>query len=154
MPNTPALVGAGMSGLCANAFAQPDDMDAVRPLLEAMGKVKVVDETAMDAVTALSGSGPAYAFYLLEAMIEAGQRLGLETEDAAELSQRAISGALALIEAQKQGPDVLRRKVTSPGGTTEAAIGVLDRSRVKQAIVSAVLAAAERSGQLSQSKTD
>lgn len=149
MPNTPALVGAGMSGLCANPYAEPADIDAARHILSAMGKVMVFDEEKMDAVTAVSGSGPAYGFYLLEAMTEAGQKLGLDPGDALELAKSAISGALCLVEERREAPETLRRKVTSPGGTTEAAIGVLDRNHVRGSIVSAVIAAADRSRQLS-----
>lgn len=150
MPNTPALAGAGMSGLCANPYAQQSDLEIAGLLLESMGKVRIVQENQMDAVTALSGSGPAYAFYLLEAMTEAGIRLGLEKDLAADLSQSAVSGAVALIEARNLDPETLRKKVTSPGGTTQAAINVLDDNNVKQFFVSAVLAAAKRSEQLSK----
>ncbi|MCF8026988.1 MAG: pyrroline-5-carboxylate reductase [Desulfobacteraceae bacterium] len=154
MPNTPALVGAGMSGLCANMSARADDMEIARTLLSAMGNVRVVNEEQMDAVTALSGSGPAYAFYLLEAMIEAGCELGLQADAASDLAESAVSGALSLIRARNEDPETLRSRVTSPGGTTEAAIRILDRHQVKQAIVSAVTAAAQRSRQLSQPGND
>lgn len=154
MPNTPALAGAGMSGLCANEFAMPDDLNSVRTILEAMGKARVVKEDQMDAVTALSGSGPAYAFYLLEAMVEAGRRLDLSAEDSTELAQSAISGAMALIRSQNMDPETLRKNVTSPGGTTEAAISVLDKHQVKQTLISAVMAAAKRSRQLSRTQND
>ncbi len=154
MPNTPALAGAGMSGLCANEFAKPDDLNSVRTILEAMGKARVVKEDQMDAVTALSGSGPAYAFYLLEAMVEAGRRLDLSAEDSTELAQSAISGAMALIRSQNMDPETLRKNVTSPGGTTEAAISVLDKHQVKQTLISAVMAAAKRSRQLSRTQND
>ncbi|MFW6284207.1 MAG: pyrroline-5-carboxylate reductase [Desulfosalsimonas sp.] len=154
MPNTPALVGAGMSGLCANRYARAADMEIARALLSAMGRVMVVNEEQMDAVTALSGSGPAYAFYLLEAMIEAGRQLGLQADAASDLAQSAVSGALSLIRARNEDPAALRSKVTSPGGTTEAAIELLDRREVRQAIVSAVIAAAQRSRQLSQPGND
>lgn len=149
MPNTPALAGAGMSGLCANQFAQQEDLQLAGVLLKSMGKVRIVEEDQMDALTALSGSGPAYAFYLLEAMTEAGLRLGLHKDLAADLSQSAVAGAVALIESQNLDPQTLRKKVTSPGGTTQAALNVLDEGNVKQILISAVLAAAKRSGQLS-----
>jgi pyrroline-5-carboxylate reductase len=139
-----------MSGLCANSYAQKDDLEVAAFLLKSMGKVRIVEENQMDAVTALSGSGPAYAFYLLEAMTEAGIKLGLEKNLAADLAQSAVSGAAALIEAQNLDPETLRKKVTSPGGTTQAAINVLDDNNVKQFLISAVLAAAKRSEQLSK----
>ncbi|MBS3809015.1 MAG: pyrroline-5-carboxylate reductase [Desulfobacterales bacterium] len=149
MPNTPALVGAGMSGMCANACADKSDLETARKILSVMGKVIVTQEDKMDAVTAVSGSGPAYGFYLLEAMIDAGVKLGLERETASELAQTALFGALRLIEEQKETPESLRTKVTSPGGTTEAAIRVLDQNNVKEAISAAIAAAAQRSRSLS-----
>ncbi len=149
MPNTPALVGAGMSGMCANDYADKSDLETARTILSAMGKVIVTREDKMDAVTAVSGSGPAYGFYLLEAMIDAGVKLGLERDVAAELSQTALFGALRLIDEQKETPEALRAKVTSPGGTTEAATLVLDQNNVKEAISEAITAAAKRSRSLS-----
>ena len=103
----------------------------------------------MDAITALSGSGPAYCFYFLEAMIEAGVRLGFAPDTAADLAITTFKGALSLLEHQKESPEQLRRNVTSPGGTTEAAVKELDNQNVKSAIVEAVLAAARRSEELS-----
>lgn len=149
MPNTPALVGAGMSGICANAYADESDIETARLLLSAMGRVMVFEEDKMDAVTAISGSGPAYGFYLLESMIAAGVKLGLTEEDASELARTTLSGALQLIEEKKSSPEELRRKVTSPGGTTEAAISVLDEHNAKHTIISAIVAAAEKSRRLS-----
>jgi len=150
MPNTPALVLSGMSGLCGNGFATAKDMDIAATILSAMGKVVRCDESDMDAITAMSGSGPAYCFYVVEAMIDAGIRLGLSAEDAAELTLTTFKGALALLEDQKIPPRELRRKVTSPGGTTEAAIAVLETRMVKQAFYDAITAAAQRSRELSK----
>ncbi|MFW6271986.1 MAG: pyrroline-5-carboxylate reductase [Desulfosalsimonas sp.] len=152
MPNTPALVGAGMSGMCANSQAVHKDIQHAAALLSSMGEVLIFDEDKMDAVTAVSGSGPAYGFYLLEAMIEAGRELGLKSEDASKLAQGAISGALALLKHVNEDAGTLRSKVTSPGGTTEAAIKVLEAHHVKDRIVEAVLAAARRSRELSLHK--
>ncbi|MCF8029228.1 MAG: pyrroline-5-carboxylate reductase, partial [Desulfobacteraceae bacterium] len=154
MPNTPALIGAGMSGMCANAFAEPADIEIAKNLLSAMGRVIVFAEDKMDAVTAVSGSGPAYGFYVLEAMIEAGRNLGLERSEASVLAQAALSGALALVEYQNETPEVLRARVTSPGGTTEAATRVLEEKDVKGAFVDAIAAAAERARQLSRASDD
>jgi pyrroline-5-carboxylate reductase len=150
MPNTPALVLSGMSGLCGNAFATAEDMDIATIILSAMGKVIRCNESDMDAITAMSGSGPAYCFYVVEAMIDAGTRLGLSPEDAAELTLATFKGALALLEDQKIPPQALRQKVTSPGGTTEAAIAVLENRSVKQAFIDAIAAAARRSEELSK----
>lgn len=154
MPNTPALVGAGMSGMCANAFAEPSDIETAKNLLSAMGRVIVFEEEKMNAVTAVSGSGPAYGFYLLEAMIEAGRNLGLNRSEASELAQTALSGALALVDHQKETPESLRARVTSPGGTTEAAIRVLEKNNVKDAFMDAIAAAAQRASQISRSSND
>lgn len=152
MPNTPALVGAGMSGMCANAWAGNEDIEEAKTLLSAMGEVLVFDEEKMDAVTAVSGSGPAYGFYLLEAMTEAGRKLGLEHSDALKLSLSAVSGAVRLVQDRKEDPENLRSKVTSPGGTTEAALSLLDTHQVKDRLVDAVLAAARRSRDLRSSQ--
>jgi len=150
MPNTPALVLSGMSGLCANAFATAEDMDIATTILSAMGKVIHCDESDMDAVTAMSGSGPAYFFYVVEAMTDAGISLGLSPENASELTLATFKGALALLENQKIPPQALRQKVTSPGGTTEAAIGILESRSVRQAFCDAISAAARRSRELSK----
>lgn len=149
MPNTPALVRSGMTGLCANRHATADDIGLIRKLLSAMGQIIDCTENEMDAVTALSGSGPAYCFYLAESMIEAGIELGFSPAVAAELTVNTLKGAVALLEQSKESPETLRGRVTSPGGTTEAAIRVLDEHFVKQAFVSAILAAARRSKELS-----
>ena len=150
MPNTPALVLSGMSGLCGNAFTTAEDMDIATTILSAMGKVIRCQESDMDAITAMSGSGPAYCFYVLEAMTDAGINLGLSPEQSAELTLATFKGALALLENQKIPPQALRQKVSSPGGTTEAAIGVLESRSVKQAFCDAISAAAERSRELSE----
>ena len=148
MPNTPALVGAGMCAFSANSHANSFDIENTRRVLGAMGDVLNCDETKMDAVTAISGSGPAYCFYFIEAVLEAGEQLGLTTAEAYQLTLSTFRGSLRLMETQKEPPASLRRKVTSPGGTTEAAISVFDDSQLKQIINSAILAAADRSRQL------
>ena len=149
MPNTPALVLAGVSGLCGNGFAVPEDMAVARKILSAMGTVFECEEKEMDAVTAVSGSGPAYCFYLAEAMTAAAHELGFSDEDASAMTTATLKGAVALMESQPETAADLRKRVTSPGGTTEAAIRVLDDHRVKQAIIAAVTAAARRSRELS-----
>jgi pyrroline-5-carboxylate reductase len=149
MPNTPALVRAGMTGLCANHHATAKDVAMVRHLLSAVGSIIECTEIEIDAVTAVSGSGPAYCFYLAEAMIEAGIALGFAPDVAAELTVKTLKGAAALLESRNESPETLRENVTSPGGTTEAAIRVLEDHGVKQSLVSAVMAAAKRSMELS-----
>jgi pyrroline-5-carboxylate reductase len=142
-------VGAGVSGLCANIHATPEDIETAKNILLTMGTVLECKEKDMDAVTAMSGSGPAYCFYILEAMMKAGLELGFTATTAADLTVSTFKGALALLEHQKKPPGELRRKVTSPGGTTEAAIRILDDHGVKDSIVSAIHAAARRSKELS-----
>jgi pyrroline-5-carboxylate reductase len=148
MPNTPMLVGAGCTCLCAGPGATRDDLEFAQKLFAAGGLVRVVDEPAMDAVTAISGSGPAYFFYLIEAMIEAGVAEGLSPDTAAVLAHQTCAGAAALLAQSDQPASALRAKVTSPGGTTQAAIETLDRANIREALIRAVRAAAARSRQL------
>jgi pyrroline-5-carboxylate reductase len=150
MPNTPALVLTGMSAMSPNRHADNEDLQITRKLLESMGKVIEVAETALDGVTALSGSGPAYLFYLAEAMGRAGESLGFAPEQAALLALQTLKGAVALMEKTGDSPEALRRKVTSPAGTTQAAVDVLDAGRVMETVVNAIRAAARRSEELSR----
>lgn len=150
MPNTPTLVLEGMSGMAANTNTTNADIDITRTLLASMGKVRLFDETAMDAVTAVSGSGPAYVFYFMEAMIEAGQKLGLTADDATVLVQQTFKGALRLLAHKNQPPQTLRQQVTSPGGTTAAALTVFDEHNLRDSIVEALQAAAKRGAELSR----
>lgn len=149
MPNTPALVLSGMSGMSANRYASVEDVNIVKNLLEAMGKVLEFNENDLDAVTALSGSGPAYVFYLIESMIEGGINAGLDPNNAYTLTIATIKGSLELMEKLNESPETLRKKVTSPGGTTEAAFKILENNGVKQNIIDAIAAAALRSKELS-----
>jgi pyrroline-5-carboxylate reductase len=148
MPNTPMLVGAGVSAFCPGPRAIDEDMRWVETLLSASGRVLRVGEADMDAVTAVSGSGPAYFFYLVEAMIEAGVEEGLSREDAALLAGATCRGAGEMLLASEDSAARLRAKVTSPGGTTEQAIHSLDADDVQAALTRAVRAAAERSREL------
>ena len=153
MPNTPALISEGASALFANRKARPMLKKAMR-IFSSVGKVVVVDdEDLLDAVTAISGSGPAYYFLLMEEMIRAGVELGLSEEIAEELVLQTARGAgMLAVEAAKnnEGPAVLRRKVTSPGGTTEAALKILAEGKFGSLIAAAVKKAKERSQQLSE----
>ncbi|MCJ7615272.1 MAG: pyrroline-5-carboxylate reductase [Desulfobacterales bacterium] len=150
MPNTPALVLAGMSGMSPNKYAKAEDVETIKIILRAIGKVIEFKEQDLDAVTALSGSGPAYVFYIAEAMIDGGIKVGLEPDKAAVLTFTTIQGALKLMEESNESPEILRQKVTSPGGTTEAAFKILDKNRVKQNIIEAIEAAKRRSKELSR----
>ncbi len=144
MPNTPAQVGAGMAALSPNQAVADDQLQLAVRLMGAVGRVIVLPEALQDAVTAVSGSGPAYVFYLAEAMIEAGVQLGLTRQQADELVRQTILGSAQLLAAG-QHPAVLRERVTSPGGTTAAAIRQLDAHAVRAAISAAVWAAHDRS---------
>ena len=126
MPNTPAAIGRGITALYANALVQPEQRDACARLLGAVGEtVWIADEAQMDAVTALSGSGPAYVFLLAECMAQAGEAAGLAPDLAAKLARATVSGAGELLRLSDLDPAELRRNVTSPGGTTAAALRVL-----------------------------
>ncbi len=149
MPNTPALVMAGMSGISVNRNVTPGDKAVAMAILTAIGNVLEFKEDDLNAVTAVSGSGPAYVFYLIEAMIEAGVSLGLSESDASALTLQTVKGAVKLLEERQEPPQELRRKVTSPGGTTEAAISVLDDEKVKKHIIAALTAACRRAHELS-----
>jgi pyrroline-5-carboxylate reductase len=150
MPNTPALVLTAMSGMSANRYATAEDLDDARRLLEAVGKVVTFPEKDLDAVTALSGSGPAYVFYLAEALIAAGVRVGLSRADAELLTVTTLKGAVKLLETTGESAEALRRKVTSPGGTTEAAVKVFEARGFKPTIIEAIGAAAKRAEELSR----
>ena len=148
MPNTPALVGRGITAYCLGKHADATHALLTSQLLGAVGRTLRVDEKDMDAVTALSGSGPAYVFYLTEAMATAGAALGLEPGVAAALARQTVVGASALMESAAEGPKELRRRVTSRGGTTEAAIKVLDETEVSGHVRAAMEAAAARAAVL------
>ena len=150
MSNTPALVQEGMSGMSGNQHAQPEDIEITERLLKAMGKVLRFEEKDLDAVTAVSGSGPAYVFYLAEAMIEAGIRLDLEPAAAIALTLKTLKGAALLMENSGESLESLRQKVTTPGGTTEAALKVMALNGLKETVIDAIAAAAKRSRELSQ----
>lgn len=151
MPNTPALVQSGVTGLFANAEVNADQRVLAYDILSSVGTALWVEnEPLLDAVTAISGSGPAYFFYLIEAMIEAGQNLGLSETQARELTIATAAGAAKLISKSDQSAQALRLAVTSKGGTTEAAINTLQQYDMKNIIESAIKNAATRSQQLSK----
>jgi pyrroline-5-carboxylate reductase len=148
MPNTPALVGAGISALYATADAKPVAQPAV-DVLEACGEILwCADERDLDAVTAVSGSGPAYVFYFLEALEQAAVELGLPPREARRLAYATFDGSMRLARSVSEAPATLRANVTSKGGTTAAALAVLDAASVRERIVDAVKAAAVRAAEL------
>lgn len=149
MPNTPALIGQGMSGLYARPGVTAAQKAAVEEVLAPTGQVRwVAEESALDAVTALSGSGPAYVFYVLEAMMAAAEAMGLSAEDGKALALGTFAGATALAQQSAEPPSVLRERVTSKGGTTYAALTSLEADGVKAAFVRALQAAQVRAREL------
>jgi pyrroline-5-carboxylate reductase len=151
MPNTPALLGAGITGLYANAAVSRAARELAERVLGAAGRILwVAAESDLDAVTAVSGSGPAYFFYLMEAMIEAGETLGLPRESAIALTLETAYGAALMARETDVDPASLRHNVTSPGGTTERALTILDDAGARRIIVDAVRGAAVRARELAK----
>ncbi|MDT9001636.1 pyrroline-5-carboxylate reductase [Paucibacter sp. APW11] len=149
MPNTPALIGQGIAGLYANTAVSADDRVLVEQVLAPTGRTLWVEqESDLDAVTALSGSGPAYFFYVVEAMSAAGQQMGLSEAQSRELALATCAGAAALALQSGESPTLLRERVTSKGGTTHAAISSLQADGVGAAVQRAVLAAQQRAREL------
>ena len=148
MPNTPMLVGQGMVAVAAGRNATADDLADATRIFAAAASVISVEEDKLDAVTAMSGSGPAYFFYLVEQMVRAGVELGLTPEQSIKLAAKTALGTARMLEASTDSPQELRRKVTSPGGTTQAAITHMESAGVGPAIVEAIKAAHQRSREL------
>jgi len=148
MPNTPALIGAGAAAVCAGSAAGDEDLAWAEDVLGAVGVVVRVPEKALDAVTGLSGSGPAYVFLVAEALIDAGVLAGLPRDVSTTLAVQTLVGSAQLLATSGDTPEVLRAAVTSPGGTTAAGLRELERHGVRSAILEAVAAAAERSREL------
>lgn len=154
MPNTPSIVHEGMAGVAGGRFADESHMKLAVDVLTHVGRVVTVDEDYLDAVTAISGSGPAYFALLAEAMIEAGILLGLAREVSTELVVQTMLGSAKLLRDEHMHPVELREMVTSPGGTTTRAIRVLEQSGVRAAFLNAIQAAMERSKELAEGQTD
>jgi pyrroline-5-carboxylate reductase len=150
MPNTPMLVAEGMVAMAAGKLANKEDMASARRLFEAAAEVIELDEQHIDTVTAISGSGPAYFFFLVEQMIAAGIDLGLSPEHAALLAKKTAAGAARMLATSTDPPPELRRKVTSPGGTTEAAIDHMTKNNWPKITVDAIKAAQRRGKELGQ----
>jgi pyrroline-5-carboxylate reductase len=154
MANTPAQVDEGMAAIAAGSSATPAHLERVRDILLATGRVVVVPEGYLDAVTAISGSGPAYLFFVVEAMIEAGVHLGLPRDLSTELVVQTMLGSAKLLRESGEHPTVLRERVTSPGGTTAAALRELEDHKVRAAFLSAMEAARNRSQALAAAARD
>lgn len=155
MPNTPALVQTGAHGIYASAAVDAQDRELTSQILAATGlTLWVENEAQIDAVTAVSGSGPAYFFYLMESMIRAGKNLGLDEKVATALTLQTALGAAQMAITSSNSPAELRKNVTSPNGTTQAALEVFDRAQISQNIQAALAAAQKRSQELAQELSD
>jgi pyrroline-5-carboxylate reductase len=150
MPNTPMLVGEGMAAISAGQHATAEDLSKARQLFESAASVIEVQEDQIDAVTAVSGSGPAYFFFLVEQMVAAGVKLGLSPEQAHLLASKTAMGAAKMLVDSSDSPTELRRKVTSPGGTTQAAITTMEQMQLPAIVLQAMQACADRSRELAQ----
>lgn len=148
MPNTPALVGAGITAISYGPGVTPMQVEQVEKLFRAVGEVVTVAESQMDAVTALSGSGPGYLAVILEGLIDGGVQVGLSRPIATQLALQTLAGTAALLQQENLHPAVLKDRVTSPGGTTIAGIQALEQAGVRGALMQAVRVAYERSCQL------
>jgi len=148
MPNTPSQVGQGMAAVCPGSHCDEAHEQRAEELMRPLGRVVRLPESMIDAVTAVSGSGPAYVFYVVEAMVAAGVSLGLSPEVASELTVQTVLGAATMLRETGEDPAELRRQVTSPNGTTAAALAVLADRGVHDAFVAALTAARDRSIEL------
>lgn len=149
MPNTPALVGAGMTVLCAGTSASPEQLATVKQMFDAVGRTVLLDEDQMDAATGLSGCGPAYAFTIIEALAAAGVRLGIPRNVATELAAQTMYGAAKMVLERGVHPAVLTAEVTTPGGATIEGLIALEEAGLRSALIAGVTAAADRSAELS-----
>lgn len=150
MPNTSAAIGQSATAIALGQYATDAHLAIAKTLFETVGIVAVVQEQDLHAVTGLSGSGPAYVYYLVEAMEKAADEIGLDRAVAKDLILQTIIGAAHMLKATNKHPSVLRKEVTSPGGTTEAGIGVLERYRYQEAVIACIKRATERSEELGQ----
>ena len=153
MPNNPALVGAGITALASGLKVGNDQLETARRIFGAVGSVVEISENIMDAVTGLSGSGPAFVYLFLEAMVEAGEGLGITKSLAEKLALETIWGSAETLKLTKKTPRELREMVTSKGGTTQEGLRVLEEQNFKAALISAISAAARRAGELSKEWT-
>ncbi|MDR3111597.1 MAG: pyrroline-5-carboxylate reductase [Elusimicrobiota bacterium] len=148
MPNTPALVLCAMSVLCKGKHACKKDVETAKILFDAIGKTEILEEKYFDAVTALSGSGPAYVFYLCELMQKAGEKLGINADISKNLAIQTIYGAGKMLSISEDSPEILKEKVKSPKGTTEAALTVFKNADFETIVANAMQRAADRSREL------
>lgn len=150
MPNTSATIGKSATAIARNAFVSDEQFQHATSLLETVGQVTLVQEEQLDAVTGLSGSGPAYIYYLVEAMEQSAEKIGLEKEAAKALILQTIIGAAEMLQSSPKTPHTLRKEVTSPGGTTEAGLNVLSAYQVQEAFVNCIVEATAQSKRLGE----
>ena len=154
MPNTSAMVGKSATGIALNSFVVDTQKQFVLDLFKTVGLVTVVEEEQLDAITGLSGSGPAYIYYLVEAMEKGGLKIGLDREVANELIVQTLIGAAEMIAVSSKSPQELRKNVTSPGGTTEAGLRILEQFDVQNAFISCIEEATAQSKKMGNALTD
>ena len=148
MPNTPAFVGEGMTAVSRGKMASDEDVTLACDLFSSIGRVATLDESQMDAATALSGSGPAYMFHILESLVQGGVQCGLSNDEALLLSAQTMLGAAKMVLSGEKSPEALKREVTTPVGTTEAGLKILEEQNIRQLLVETVAVAATRSMEL------
>jgi len=148
MPNTPCLLGEGASALCRGRYAGQEHEDTALAVFESIGRAVVVPEKLMDAATGLSGSGPAYVYLFIEALIDGGVRMGLPRDVAATLAAQTVLGAARMVRETGEHPALLKAKVSTPGGTTVAGLYALEKGALRSTVMDAVKAAAKRSEEL------
>ncbi|MCZ8518810.1 MULTISPECIES: pyrroline-5-carboxylate reductase [Paenibacillus] len=150
MPNTSSTIGLGATGIAFSESVTEKQQELAYEMFASTGIVTVVDESQIDAITGVSGSGPAYVYYMMEAMMEGGTRAGLSREESRRLTIQTFLGAAGMVEATGEEPADLRRKVTSPNGTTQAAIEVMDRAGFQDALIAGILRSKERAGEMGE----
>ena len=148
MPNTPLMIGEGMSGICQGTLASQADLEAVQEIFSASGKTLIIKEAQMDALSGISGCGPAFVYLFIEALMDAGVLSGLPRKDALLLAAQTVQGAARMVLETGNEPAALKGQVTSPGGTTIAGIHVLENRGMRGAIMDAVTATIKRSEEL------
>jgi len=150
MPNMPALIGQGITALCAGSYAKPHDLRLAKAVFTGLGKTVIVKEKLLDSITAVSGSGPAYVYLFMECLIDAAQKVGLKKDVAAQLVAATFQGSVNLLAQKNCDPRALRKKVTSKGGTTQAATEIFMNRKIDAIITAAVKAAQKRAKALAR----
>ena len=150
MPNTPALLNEGMTAVCKGKYAKEDDIEFTKAIFSSVGRCMEVKESLMDAVTGISGSGPAFMYLIIEALADGGVKMGLPKDIAIELAAQTALGAAKMVLQTGKHPSVLKDEVTTPGGTTIAGLAVMEKENVRSALINTVVKTAKRSSELSK----